>query len=535
MLRPRCTVWLAGALALAFAGSSAWGAGATPKTGGVLNAMHREDPPSLSIHDESTISVNWGVMPCYNNLVVFNPLLGHESAATIVGDLAERWAWRDGGRTLVFTLRRGVRWHDGRPFSSADVKYTFDMVREAPGTAARLRLNPRKLWYAQVQAIEALDPATVIFRLKRPQPALLMMLASGYSPVYPAHIPPADLRTRCVGTGPFKLKEYRPSELIEYVRNPDYFKRGLPYLDGLRFVIIKERGTRIVALQAGRLDVAMPSETTGPARDQLRRAVPRMVFFETSRNDNDNILLNFKKPPFNDARLRRAVSLAIDRRQYIIAVRQRAALPGAAMLPAPWGSWGLRPADLGELPGTGDAARQKAEARQLLTEAGFGPGRPLRVAVSTRTLANYIDQATFVIDQLKQIGIDASLEQVESAVWYGKLTRGDYTIGSNTTGIGADDPDPNLYENFLCTSPRNYTQYCNPEIERMIDEQSQTLDPARRHRLVADIQKRLELDGARPVLGWNIDYFAMWPYVRNLVPHQVQYNFGRLEQVWLDR
>jgi peptide/nickel transport system substrate-binding protein len=236
--------------------------------------MHREDPPSLSIHEEATVSVNWGVMPCYNNLVVFNPQLGHESPATIVGDLAEKWAWQDGGRTLVFTLRQGVRWHDGRPFSSADVKYTFDMVREAPGTTARLRLNPRKLWYGQVQAIEAPDPGTVIFRLKRPQPSLLMMLASGYSPVYPAHVPAAELRTRCVGTGPFKLKEYRPGELIEYVRNPDYFKKGLPYLDGIRFIIIKERGTRIAALQAGRLDVAMPSETTIPARDQLRRAVP---------------------------------------------------------------------------------------------------------------------------------------------------------------------------------------------------------------------------------------------------------------------
>src|SRR5574341_936073 len=210
MGRHRCASW--GVVLLLVYGliaSAAWGAPAGPKRGGILNAMLREDPPSLSIHEEATISTNWPMMSCYNNLVLFHPLRGQETAATVVGELAEKWSWQDGGKTLVFTLVKDVNWHDGQPFTSRDVKYTFDMVRGVPELAGRLRLNPRKEWYANVQAIDAPDPYTVIFRLKRPQPSLLLMLASGYSPVYPAHINPVELRTKCLGTGPYKLKEYR--------------------------------------------------------------------------------------------------------------------------------------------------------------------------------------------------------------------------------------------------------------------------------------------------------------------------------------
>ena len=132
-------------------------------------------------------------MPCFNNLVLFDPLKTVESPDTIIGELAEKWSWQDGYRNLVFFLRKDVKWHDGKPFTSKDVKYTFDMLREAPDAPAKLRLNPRKDWYANVEAVEAADAYTVVFRLKRPQPSLLLMLASGYTPVYAAHVPLAEL------------------------------------------------------------------------------------------------------------------------------------------------------------------------------------------------------------------------------------------------------------------------------------------------------------------------------------------------------
>src|SRR6059036_1013556 len=154
----------------------------TPKSGGVLNMMLREDlSQGFSIHETSTISTVWPAMPCLNNLVLFDPLKKTESVDTIIGELAEKWSWQDNYRNLVFFLRKGVKWHDGQPFTAKDVKFTFDMLREAPDAQGKLRLNPRKDWYANVDTIEAPDPSTVVFHLKRPQPSLLLMLASGYS------------------------------------------------------------------------------------------------------------------------------------------------------------------------------------------------------------------------------------------------------------------------------------------------------------------------------------------------------------------
>jgi peptide/nickel transport system substrate-binding protein len=505
------------------------------KPGGVLRVMQREElPQGFSVHETATTSTVWPASPCFNNLVYFDPFKKLESPDTIVGELAERWTWQDGGRTLIFSLRRDVRWHDGQPFTSRDAKYTFDMIREARDTPARLRLNPRKDWYANVEAIEAPDPHTVTFRLKRPQPSLLVMLASGYSPVYPAHVPPAEFRTRCVGTGPFKLKEWRRGEFVDYVRNPDYFVKGRPYLDGLRYVIIAERGTRIAAMQTDQVDVSYPADTSVAAMEQIKTAVPQMVFTETGTNVNDNLLMNVKRPPFDSLKVRRALSMGIDRAAYARAVGQGSAVAGASLAPKPHGVWGLLEKDLAALPGYGKGPDEKARARALLAEAGFGPGSPLRVEMATRGIAVYLDFAAFVVNELKQIGVEATLKQVETAQWHPLVTRREYQLAANRTGIGIDDPDANFYENYACGSPRNYSDYCDPQIMKLIDQQSQELDPQRRLAIVWEIQRKLEEDAGRPIMGWATDRFAHRPHVKNLIPHQTVYSFARMQEVWLD-
>jgi len=354
----------------------------TPKAGGILNATLLEAPPSFSIHDETTISAVWPAMPCYNNLVLFDPLKKQESSDTIIPELAEKWALQDGGKSLVFFLRKDVKWHDGRPFTSKDVKHTFDTIREVEGVTAKLRVNPRKLWYENVVTIDTPDPYAVTFRLKRPQPSLLLMLASGYSPIYPAHVPVSELRSKCVGTGPFKLKEYRQGELIEMVKNPDYFVKGRPYLDGIRYTIIKDRGTRYSALQAGRQDIAFIWEVAKTIAETTKQALPQLVLVETSTNVNDHVIVNFRRPMFKDPRIWKAINLAIDRKGYIQAGRQGAAIIGGVMLPKPYGVWGLPEEEQRKLPGFGDPAKQKAEAKKLLAEAGYGPSKPLKFAVS---------------------------------------------------------------------------------------------------------------------------------------------------------
>jgi peptide/nickel transport system substrate-binding protein len=523
------------AMSIAVTGASPTMAQA-PKAGGTLNIMLREDlPQGFAVHETSTVSTSFPAMPCFNNLVMFDQSRSTESMDTIVGDLAERWSWQDNYKNLVFFLHRDVKWHDGKPFTSKDVKFTFDMLREAPEAQAKLRINPRKDWYANVEAVEAPDPHTVVFRMKRPQPSLLMMLASGYTPIYAAHIPPAQYRTSCVGTGPFKLKEWRKGEFVEYVKNPDYFVKGRPYLDGLKYVVIVERGTRTAAIQAGQLDVAFPGETSTTTMEQLKRAVPQMVFHQVAQSVSDNIIMNTKKSPFDNPKVRLAVSYAIDRRGLIKASHQGGAVLGAAMLPKPYGVWGMAEKDLLALPGYGKPDEMKARARKLLAEAGITPDKPLKVEMATRAIAIYVDMASFVINELKQVGIEATLKQVETAQWHPMATRGEYQIGANLTGLGTDDPDANFYENYACGSPRNYSQYCSEEVMKMFDRQSQELDGKKRLEMVIAIQKRLEQDAARPILAQRLDYFAHWPHVKGLVPHNNVYNFTRFEDVWRDK
>jgi peptide/nickel transport system substrate-binding protein len=506
------------------------------RPGGTLNVMLREDlAQGFAVHETATISTVFPSSPCFNNLVMFDPAKPVESPDSVVPELAEKWSWQDNYRNVVFFLRQDVKWHDGQPFTSKDVKFTFDMVRGAPDSQGKLRLSPRKDWYANIDAIEAADPYTVVFRLKRPQPSLLLMLASGYSPIYAAHVNPAEYRNRCVGTGPFKLKEWRKGEFIEYVKNPDYFVKDRPYLDGLKYIVIVERGTRTAALQSGQLDVAMPGETTKAAAEQMKKAVPQLVVTPVATSVTDNIIMNEKKPPFDNVKVRLAVSYAIDRRALIRGVHQGGAVPAVAMMPKPYGVWGLLDKDLAAVPGYGKPADMKEQARKLLAEVGHGPGKPLRVEMVTRAIAVYVDMASFVINELKQVGIEASLRQVETAQWHAMATRGDYQIGANLTGLGVDDPDANFYENFACGSPRNYSFYCSEVVMKMLDQQSMELQPAKRLAQVVAIQKQLEEDAARPTLDVRLDYFTHWPHVKGLVPHHNIFNFGRMDTVWREK
>jgi peptide/nickel transport system substrate-binding protein len=521
------------AVLLAVAGGLA--SGQTPKRGCILASVLLEDPPGLMVHESATVSNVWPMSPCYSNLVYFHPLKPLDSPETVIPELAEKWSWQDNYRNLVFFLRKNVKWHDGHPFTSADVKYTFDVVREAKDAPARLRLSPRKDWYSNVDAIEAPEAHTVVFRLKRPQPSLLLMLASGYSPVYPAHVPIGELRNRCVGTGPFKLKEWKRGDYIDYVRNTDYFVPDRPYLDGLRYSIITDRGTRLAALQAGRLDAFMPLEMTKTMAETVKQNAPGVVITEVGQNGSDNVIPNHKRAPFDNPVVRRAVNLALDRHGYVRGVRQGGAVVGAALMPKPMGFWGLTEPDLRTIPGYRDPAQDKAEARRLLASAGFGPDKPLKLEMVTRTISIYLDLASFVVDQLRLIGVEATIKQLDTAAWFPALARRDYLIGANLTAGGFDDPDAYLYENYRCGASRNYTDYCSEEMDRLIDLQSQELDRAKRLKLVFDIQRKLEAEVARPMLGWRKEYFAQWGYVKNLVPHNSLYNYGRMQEVWMDR
>jgi peptide/nickel transport system substrate-binding protein len=241
------------------------------KQGGILRVYHRDSPGSASIHEGATYSVNIPFMPVFNNLVVYNQTVAQNSLETIVPDLADSWAWSGDKKTLTFKLHQGVKWHDGKPFTSADVKCTFDMLMGK--SPQKFRQNPRKSWYDEVNDVTTNGDFEASFNLKRPQPALLALLASGYTPVYPCHVSPGEMRTHPIGTGPFKFVEFKVNESIKLIRNPDYFKKGLPHLDGIEFTIIPNRSTAILAFVAGKFDIAAQGhQDPGAERDMRCRA-----------------------------------------------------------------------------------------------------------------------------------------------------------------------------------------------------------------------------------------------------------------------
>ena len=199
--------------------------------------------------------------------------------------------------------------------------------------------------------------------------------------------------------------------------------------------------------------------------------------------------------------MRRAISLAMDRYAYVQGVRHDGAIVGASHDAAPQGTWGLPERELKLLPGYRGSAREQGRGQaRCWQRPGYRPGKPLRVELTTRNIAIYVDLASFVADQLRLVGIEATVKQVDTAQYFPALVRRDYQLGANLTASGVDDPDGYLYENYRCGASRNYTDYCNEEMDRLIDQQSQELDRAKRLKLVWEIQRRLEADVARPML-----------------------------------
>jgi peptide/nickel transport system substrate-binding protein len=508
---------------------------AEPKHGGILKIYERETPASLSLHEEATYTTNVPAMPIFNNLVIYDQHKAQNSMDDIVPELATSWKWSADNKTLTFTLRHGVKWHDGVPFTAKDVKCTWDMAMGK--SQQKFRKNPRKGWWENVTEITTNGDFEASFHLKRPQPALLAMLASGYSPVYPCHVSPAQERTHPIGTGPFKFVEMKQNESIKLVRNPDYWKKGLPYLDGIEMPIIPNRSTATLAFIAGKVDMTFPTEVSIPLLKDVKKQAPQAICDLEPINVNTNLIINRDTAPFNDENVRKALALSLDRKAFIDILFEGNAAEGGALLPPPDGVWGLPPDMLKDIPGYGpDVKKNREQARAYMKKAGYGPDKHLKLKVSTRNLAVYRDPAVILIDQLKDIYIDADLDVVETGAWFGKIARNDYQIGLNLTGNGIDDPDQAFYENYACGSQRNYTRYCNKELQKKFDEQSVETDVAKRKKLVWEIDKELQEDVARPILYHARQATCWQPYVKNItIMKNSSYNGYRFEDVWLDK
>ena len=514
---------------------------AAQKSGGILKIHLLDSPASMSILEESTVVAERPVMGVFNNLVIFDQHIPQNRLSTIRPELATEWSWNEDNTELNFKLRHGVKWHDGKPFTAADVKCTWDLLT---GRATdKLRLNPRKIWYANLVEVKPNGDDEVTFVLKRPQPAFIALLASGMSPVYPCHVPAAQMRQHPVGTGPFKFVEFKPNESIKLTKNPDYWKPGLPYLDGVEYTVSRNRSTIILSFIAGQYDLTFAGSVSVPLMHDIMNQKQDATCVLPGGSVSTNLIVNFTKPPFDNPELRRAMAMAIDRKSFIDILTQGTGQMAAAMEPPEGpngergGIWGMPKEMLEKLPGYGDdVGKNRDAARAIMQKLGYGPDKRLKVTIVTRDIPAYRDPAVILIDQLKQIYIDGELQPIDTTQWYPTMFRKDYTVALNLTGTYVDDPDGLFYENYTCGGIGNYNGYCNVEIDKLIDQQSMESDQQKRKRLVWEIERRLTEDVAKPLVYFNKGATCWQPYVKNeTVMENSIYNGWRMEDLWLDR
>ncbi len=293
----------------------------------------------------------------------------------------------------------------------------------------------------------------------------------------------------------------------------------------------------MLAFVSGQVDMTFANEVTPAILKDIKSQRPNAICEMQPTDTQTNLLVNRDKPPFDDARIRRAMILAFDRKAFVDILGQGIDKIGATMLPPPEGIWGMPPEVLQTVDGySPDVEKSRAEGQSIMRGLGYGPDKPLRIKVATRNLPVYRDSSVLLIDQLKHVYIEGELEPLDSTVWYARMARKDYSVGVNVQGIGIDDPDVVFFETFGCGSERNYTSYCNADLEKQFHAQSQMTDFDKRRQLVWQIDKALQEDGARPVLdhGWAATCWSS-PVKGVRIAVNTIYNHWRMDDVWLDR
>src|SRR2546427_4430731 len=371
-----------------------------PRTGGTLTFIVSAEPPSFDAHREVTFALIHPARPHYNLLVKFDPL----NYPKVVPDLAESWTISPDGRTYTFKIRRGVRFHDGSVLTSRDIKASYDKIIFPKGDVISVRQGA----YTMVAAVEAPDPTTVLFRLKWKSPSFLQDVASPWNWIYKADIIEKDphwYERNIMGTGPFKFVEYVRGSHWVGVRNEDYWVKGRPYLDGYRAVFIGNAAAQVNAIKSGQALVEFRGFSPPQRDDVVRTLGSGAAVQESGWLCNNTVVFNSRHRPFDDARFRKALSLAIDRWGGSTALSQIAFVGPVGGLLRPEGPFATPPAELEKLAGYGrDIAAARAEAKKGLA----GTGRPEGVEfnlLNRNVEMPYRYVAVFLIDQWRQIGL----------------------------------------------------------------------------------------------------------------------------------
>ncbi len=500
----------------------------TPRRGGVLLAVIGADPPSLDPHQESTFANIELVAPLYSTLLLLDPY----HYPKIIGDVATDWKISPDGLTYTFKIRQGIRFHDGSPLTAADVKATYDKIIFPPQGVRSVRKNA----YTAVQQVEAPDATTVVFKLKFPSASLLDNLASPWNVIFPKKYLDKDpnyFKTNVVGSGPFKFKGYSRGSTFEGERNPDYFIKDRPYLDGYKFFISPETSVRAAAIRSGRAYIEFRDLPSAEVESIKKQLGDKIVVQQTPMTGQWGIAVNNSVKPFNDVRVRKALTLGVDRYTMAKVLAPLTGLKFVGALMRPGSDWAMPQADLEKLPGFGrDMDKNRAEAKRLLAEAGYPNG--LKVVLKNRNVKHpYQDFAVFLIQEWRKIGVEVENRPLETAAWFsdGQDT-GNFELIVAPAVEFMDEPDQFLGR-YASGSTQNWGRFSDPRVDDLFSRQARTLEPAERKRLINEIEK-IVLENAyyMPGLWWSRN-LVQWAKVKNYVAPPNHYTNQKLQDVWL--
>jgi peptide/nickel transport system substrate-binding protein len=513
-----------------------WGAEAgQPRRGGILR-VRGFDPPNFDPHltiagfTQSTVGF------------VYSKLVRHQVGGDVPPgtfilepDLAERWEELD-DTTYVFHLRQGVKWHNkppvnGRELVAEDVKFTYDRFLTEPGNANRYLLD-------SVDRIEVVDRYTVKFLLKEPYVWLLSVLAYPLSTwiIAPEVVQQfGDLKKpeNAIGTGPFILERYEPNVKTVFKRNPDYFRDGQPYVDGVEWLVIPDESTGLAMYRTGQLDCGPGINWAIRQQDleALKQTHPHLRYQDYLSQSGSVVTMRTDMPPFTDANVRRAISHAIDRQAIIEGVWGRGA-------PTPAVSRGLVEWSL-SIDQLGAGAKyyeyDPKEAKRLLAEAGYAKGFKTHLTVTSGLGRDRVDEAQLVQRYLKDVGIEAELKIQEYGAYIATTVQGKFEgIVDGPIGV-VWEPDGRLYRAYASDSSRNVGHVNDPRLTAMLKEQRRTKDLEARKKLIFDIQRYVAEQQYYVYLNSNTVTTSWQPYVKNFAPNH-SFDYGnRAAALWLER
>jgi peptide/nickel transport system substrate-binding protein len=515
---------------------TAWGAEAgQPRRGGLLRVrgyepVHFDPHLTVSFKTHTTLSF------------VYNKLVRHKVGADVPPgtfivepDLAERWEELD-DTTYVFSLRQGVKWHNkpplnGRELVAEDVKFTYDRFLREQG-------NPNRYILDSIDQIEVVDRYTVKFFLKEPYVWFVNALAYSSSMwiIAPEMVQQfGDLKKpeAAIGTGPFLLERHEPNVKTIFRRNPDYFRQGEPYVDGVEWLVLDDESTGLAMYRTGQLDCGPAGNWSVRQQDleALQKSHPHLVYRDFLSQTTQAIMMRTDMAPFNDVRVRRAISHAIDRQSLIEAVWGRGA-PTAAVSRG-LVEWSLPIDQLGV--GAKYYQYDPKESRRLLAEAGFPKGFKTQLTATPGYGRDLVDDVQLVQRFLKDVGIEAELKLQEFGAYAATTQQGKFEgLVRGPFGI-AWEPDAPLYRAYAADSSWNTGHVNDPKLTAMLKEQRRTKDLEARKKIIFEIQ-RYVADQQYYVYLNSITITGSWqPYVKNFAP-QHSFDYGnRVAALWLER